>query len=338
MHLYPNGNGDSFSSPDMSYPSPLSTAYLSDPGDRGAAPDFEDALPTTEVPSGNSLPYYPPTFFFSQDSHDSLTSVHMMPATHTPSTGYVPVAEHGFEREARRLLRHQLSDTYKTYSPDCYLNPLDSLVSSEEAMIEVQPDPTVYSQSLPELTQQWPCSTAQDPCTYFASTELPTNLATSGTATATDPTLSHDDPNDYHGQLYSRPQVTSGNCEPYIPFFQLPARAGGYSVEDDTFPDSRINSTSEGWQCPHPSCTSKTMFTRQRDFDKHYRLHFPRFACRAPNCQLGDGKPRMFALRKDRDRHEAAHNPSLSCNFCGGIFSRRDNLRDHCRKVHGRLI
>lgn len=337
MHLYPNGNGDSFSSPDISYPSSLSTAFSSDPGDRGTAPDFEDALPTTEVSSGISLPCHHPTIFSSQDSLGSLTSVHMMSAAHTPSTGHVPFVEHGFEREARRPLRHQFSEAYKTYTPDCYLNPLDSLVTSEEAMIEVQPDPAVYSQGLPEFIQEWPCSFAQDPCAYFASTELPTNSATSGTATVTDPTLSHD-PNGYHGQSYSKPRESSGICEPFTPFLRLPALADGYSVEDGTSLDFRINSTSEGWQCPHPSCTSKTIFTRQRDFDKHYRLHFPRFACRVPSCHLDDGKPRMFALRKDRDRHEAAHNPSLYCNFCGGIFSRRDNLRDHCRKVHERLI
>lgn len=89
-----------------------------------------------------------------------------------------------------------------------------------------------------------------------------------------------------------------------------------------------------GLCCPYPSCSSQAVFTRPCDLRKHYRLHFRKYACRVANCTLTDGEPRMFALRKDRDRHERAHLPSIPCLYCGRLFSRLDNLRDHCRKMH----
>lgn len=87
--------------------------------------------------------------------------------------------------------------------------------------------------------------------------------------------------------------------------------------------------------CPHPSCVFRAAFVRQCDYNKHCRLHFRKYPCRFPNCQLGNGRQPIFALRKDRDRHESAHKPSIRCLYCGGRFSRRDNLRDHCRSQHG---
>lgn len=328
MNFHLTGSCSSFWPPDLSYSSPLSTACPSNPDDRSTPLDFEDPLPTTEVPSGNSLPYHHSTCVALQNLPVSVTSVHMMPAANTSSTGHMLDVEHGFEREAMLLLRPPFSETCTT---GYYSDPFDSFAFPEEAVVGVQPDLALESQSSPEVVYEWPCSVAQDPCTYFASAELPTNLATSETATAIDPTLQH-------GQSNLRPRETSVTCEPPFSPFWMPASAGDHSVEDGISRNFRISPTSKGWQCPHPSCASKTIFTRQCDFNKHYRLHLPRFACRVPSCHHGDAKPRMFASRKDRNRHEAAHSRSLSCNLCTGIFSRRDNLRDHCRKVHGHLI
>lgn len=97
--------------------------------------------------------------------------------------------------------------------------------------------------------------------------------------------------------------------------------------------DSTTDSAA-GLRCPHPSCSSKTVFMRQCDVDKHYRLHFRQYLCRIEGCQQKQGL--AFATVKDRDRHERAHNPSIPCQHCGKLFSRQDNLRDHCRRRHGK--
>lgn len=87
--------------------------------------------------------------------------------------------------------------------------------------------------------------------------------------------------------------------------------------------------------CPHPSCASKKIFRRQCDLNRHYRTHFRNFFCEIPDCSYTIRGSRIgFATVKDRDRHERTHNPSILCNYCGKRFSRGDNLRDHCRKVH----
>lgn len=95
-------------------------------------------------------------------------------------------------------------------------------------------------------------------------------------------------------------------------------------------------------RCPHPSCSSKVLFTRQCDLDKHHRLHTRRYFCRVEGCggpgsdrqQGGQSSPIGFATMKDRDRHEKGHSPSLPCCICGKLFARYDNLRDHCRRRH----
>jgi hypothetical protein len=95
-------------------------------------------------------------------------------------------------------------------------------------------------------------------------------------------------------------------------------------------------------RCPHPSCSSQVLFIRQCDLDKHYRLHFRKYYCRAPECQMptsayyqtGKSSQIGFSTIKDRNRHESRHKPSLTCHYCGKLFSRQDNLRDHCRRLH----
>lgn len=104
-----------------------------------------------------------------------------------------------------------------------------------------------------------------------------------------------------------------------------------------------MNSTpATSLQCPHPGCQSKVLYTRKCDLEKHYRFHFRKYFCRIPGCALcemnsltvsGSGYG-GFSTKKDRDRHEKSHFPALTCEYCGKLFSRRDNLRDHWRKRH----
>lgn len=95
-------------------------------------------------------------------------------------------------------------------------------------------------------------------------------------------------------------------------------------------------------RCPHLSCSSRKLFVRQCDLDKHYRLHFRRYFCRVPTCDNSRASCHQdtqrtqigFPTAKDRNRHENGHNPSLPCYICRRLFARQDNLRDHCRRRH----
>ena len=101
-------------------------------------------------------------------------------------------------------------------------------------------------------------------------------------------------------------------------------------------------STRGALRCPHPSCSSRVLFTRQCDLNKHYRQHTRKYFCRVPGCgsgtpdclENGPGSGLGFSTLKDRNRHERGHNPSFPCYICGKLFSREDNLRDHYRKLH----
>ncbi len=98
-------------------------------------------------------------------------------------------------------------------------------------------------------------------------------------------------------------------------------------------------------RCPHQPCSSRLVFRRQCDLNKHYRQHNRRYFCRVVGCKNWDegnqtvslGMPAGFPTIKDRDRHEKGHNPSLPCPDCGRLFGRFDNLRAHWRRRHGHL-
>lgn len=99
--------------------------------------------------------------------------------------------------------------------------------------------------------------------------------------------------------------------------------------------------------CPFPECTSKILFTRICDLNKHYRQHFKRFFCRVEGCPSSEqaalsgrthGFPVGFALKKDRLRHETSHNPSIRCEICGKVFSRVDNMQNHIQRIHRRYL
>lgn len=88
------------------------------------------------------------------------------------------------------------------------------------------------------------------------------------------------------------------------------------------------------WRCAFPGCTSKTKFFRRCGLRKHYKRHRKHLFCRHIGCpkSLSGG----FSSQKDLARHEAKHNPSIVCQWegCARLFSRRDNMRDHIRRVH----
>lgn len=97
------------------------------------------------------------------------------------------------------------------------------------------------------------------------------------------------------------------------------------------------STASSGLPCPHLSCSSKILFTRRCDLNKHYRTHIRNHFCRANNCKHNSGRSTLgFATKKDRDRHEKTHNPSMPCSCCGKLFSRSDGLRAHFRRQHQR--
>ncbi|KAL1992526.1 hypothetical protein VTN49DRAFT_4558 [Thermomyces lanuginosus] len=88
------------------------------------------------------------------------------------------------------------------------------------------------------------------------------------------------------------------------------------------------------WRCAHPSCTSKTRFTRACDLRKHFNRHNKYLFCRYDGCP--QSVEAGFSSKKDRARHEAKHNPQIACEWagCNRVFSRVDNMKDHVRRIH----
>lgn len=91
------------------------------------------------------------------------------------------------------------------------------------------------------------------------------------------------------------------------------------------------------WRCVFPGCTSKTRFLRGCDLRKHYKRHRKNLFCRHAGCPKSSSGG--FSSRKDLARHEAKHNPDIVCQWkgCSRLFSRRDNMRDHIRRVHQKV-
>ena len=95
-----------------------------------------------------------------------------------------------------------------------------------------------------------------------------------------------------------------------------------------------LNNDNRSWRCAFPGCTSKAVFVRPCDLRKHFNRHSKNYHCRHDGCpQATEGG---FSSKKDRARHEAKHNPGVQCEWegCERIFSRRDNMLDHGRRIH----
>ncbi|WQF80745.1 Putative Zinc finger C2H2-type [Colletotrichum destructivum] len=90
------------------------------------------------------------------------------------------------------------------------------------------------------------------------------------------------------------------------------------------------------WRCRFEGCRSPRVFVRACDLRKHFRGHEKYFFCAETPCA---GAGVGFATRKDYERHMGSHRPTIECPHpdCGRIFSRKDNMRDHFKKIHLRL-
>ncbi|KAK2010854.1 hypothetical protein LZ32DRAFT_680571 [Colletotrichum eremochloae] len=92
---------------------------------------------------------------------------------------------------------------------------------------------------------------------------------------------------------------------------------------------------SGNWRCRYSGCCSSRVFLRACDLRKHFRGHAKYFFCTEEKCQqAGVG----FATRKDFQRHMGSHKPAVRCLHpdCDRIFSRKDNMREHYKKIHQR--
>ncbi|CCF36392.1 C2H2 type zinc finger protein [Colletotrichum higginsianum] len=90
------------------------------------------------------------------------------------------------------------------------------------------------------------------------------------------------------------------------------------------------------WRCRFEGCRSPRVFARACDLRKHFRGHEKYFFCAETPCA---GAGVGFATRKDYQRHMGSHRPTIQCPHpdCGRMFSRKDNMRDHFKKIHQRL-
>lgn len=141
----------------------------------------------------------------------------------------------------------------------------------------------------------------------------------------------------------------------------LPQRSSSSSLHAYGIPIRSADSSSvQAWRCAFPNCTSRAVFTRGCDLRKHYNRHSKNLFCRVDGCPQSEAacvrvaqeqaiqagadasNPSKLAVsggfssKKDRARHEAKHAPSIRCEFpdCGRVFSRMDNMKDHCRRIH----
>ncbi|KAK1590310.1 uncharacterized protein LY79DRAFT_554965 [Colletotrichum navitas] len=91
--------------------------------------------------------------------------------------------------------------------------------------------------------------------------------------------------------------------------------------------------SSGSWRCRYEGCRSTRVFVRACDLRKHFRGHDKYFFCTERPCAIaGVG----FSTKKDYQRHMGSHQPTIKCPHpdCGRIFSRKDNMREHFRKIH----
>lgn len=141
----------------------------------------------------------------------------------------------------------------------------------------------------------------------------------------------------------------------------VPHRSSSSSLHAYGIPIRSPESTSvQAWRCAFPNCTSRAVFTRGCDLRKHYNRHSKHLFCRIEGCPQSEAAcvavaqqqaiqagadasdssmlavSGGFSSKKDRARHEAKHAPSIKCEVenCGRVFSRMDNMKDHCRRIH----
>ncbi|KXH40109.1 hypothetical protein CSIM01_09964 [Colletotrichum simmondsii] len=130
----------------------------------------------------------------------------------------------------------------------------------------------------------------------------------------------------------SPPSTSSGPVSPRSPPQEVqPESWGPADLHQMGYLDVAGN-----WRCRYSGCCSSRVFLRACDLRKHFRGHAKYFFCTEKRCQqAGVG----FATRKDFQRHMGSHKPAVRCMHpdCDRIFSRKDNMREHYKKIHQRL-
>lgn len=85
------------------------------------------------------------------------------------------------------------------------------------------------------------------------------------------------------------------------------AEMAGLSIEgsDEAYPLSLNATGASVLECPYPECSSKVLFTRPLDLEKHYRAHLHNYFCRITGCYQGDERTSTgFSTKRERNKHE----------------------------------
>ncbi|KAE8141226.1 hypothetical protein BDV38DRAFT_237580 [Aspergillus pseudotamarii] len=94
------------------------------------------------------------------------------------------------------------------------------------------------------------------------------------------------------------------------------------------------------YRCSYPKCRNRRGFTLRAHLTRHMRIHNKPVQCLHPQCNF------RAAEQKDVRRHAvAAHSMwakhqwkiegPFHCDVCSTTFTRKDNLRKHCKRKHG---
>ena len=110
----------------------------------------------------------------------------------------------------------------------------------------------------------------------------------------------------------------------------------------DCSPPSCPSPPAESRSAPHrficPECRNPKVFRRRCDLNKHLKTHSKHLSCEYAQ----HGCPKKFSTQKDMKRHaDSVHRgkKDFRCELCiqqgaDGMFSGKDNLRDHQKRVH----
>lgn len=290
----------------------------------------DNFVPNLESPTSATLfPYQSPpgvmesTMIYAQDLLGRSPPVSQRePAVHSAAQAQLDKHDDGVIAS----VPHQPQlHAYALDYPDC---EFDQPTSGEQSMVKPQTMAALVTTdttaALPSASSNMFSTSGQ--VSYAVSTNL--NFSAAGAFSGTSSNT-------------SKPELVADSCQRQFTF-DLDNSDGAFDLVPQTTltpfmanePTPALADNRHALHCPHPSCASKPVFLRQCDLNQHYRSHVREFPCRVPDCRPSNRKRPMFALRKDRDRHESSHRPSLPCRHCGRLFSRRDNLRDHCRSQH----
>ena len=142
--------------------------------------------------------------------------------------------------------------------------------------------------------------------------------------------------------------TNSTNVSPVVRDLPTPSYTPTPLPADDRNETSSPTQILTGFKCEHPSCVNKRLFPRLCDLNKHTKTHSKNLQCpySAHGC-----KSKGFSTEKDKRRHITTvheRRKDFQCRLCAtgpnvggqgegvnGWFSRRDNLKDHERRVHG---